>query len=141
MIEKILLTGGTGFLGQALLRHSVFKRALVLGRRKPDGCRNFISRPLDATTDYIDILSDIDIIVHTAALAHIVEKKTSQTLADYRNVNTLTTLNLAEQAAAVRGRVLRSAYLQRRASGRTADRARGRRLCRCAAAHCPKAAL
>jgi len=97
---NILLTGGSGFLGKALLRNSAFKEAIVLGRTRPSGCKNFTSRSLDASTNYSDILFDIDVIVHAAARAHVMEEESSQSLNLYRDINTLATLNLAEQASA-----------------------------------------
>ena len=98
-MSKILLTGGSGFLGTALLNHPAFSDALVVGRTPPKRNRSFLRMSLDPLSDYTDILSDIDIVVHVAARAHVMVEMLENPLKEYRNVNTFTTLNLARQAA------------------------------------------
>lgn len=99
MKSKILITGGSGFLGTALLREPSFINALTIGRTQPNQGGKFSRITLDAHTDYAHILSDIDIIVHLAARAHVMHEVSEEPLQEYRNINTLATLNLAKQAA------------------------------------------
>jgi len=99
MKSKILITGGSGFLGKALLKNPLFKDALTIGRTQPNQGGKFLCISLDGTSDYSHILSDIDIIVHVAARAHVMNEVSKDPLQEYRSINTLATLNLAEQAA------------------------------------------
>jgi UDP-glucose 4-epimerase len=97
-MPKIALTGGSGFVGTALLRNDFFKEALVVGRTRPKQCRHFSLVTLDACCDLSDTLRDIDIVVHVAARAHVMNEKSVNSLDVYRDINTLATLNLAEHA-------------------------------------------
>jgi len=99
MKSKILITGGSGFLGTALLKDPSFNDAFSMGRTQPKQIGKFLRITLDAHTDYTHILSDIDIIVHVAARAHVMDEVTENPLQEYRNINALATLNLAKQAA------------------------------------------
>jgi UDP-glucose 4-epimerase len=98
-MSKILLTGGSGFLGSALLKHPSFYGALVVGRTSPGRDIRFLPISLDPSSDYTHILSNIDILVHVAARAHVMNERSNNPLQEYRYINTLTTLNLAIQAA------------------------------------------
>ncbi len=54
---------------------------------------------IDGETKWGDMLQGIDIVVHTAARAHIMDDTVSDPLTEYRKVNVEGTLNLARQAA------------------------------------------
>lgn len=98
-MPRILLTGGNGFLGSALLEKPAFHDALVVGRTPPILNINFSPISLDKVSDYKKILSGIDILVHAAARTHIMDERSNNPLAEYLNINTHATLNLAKQAA------------------------------------------
>lgn len=98
-MPEILLTGGSGFLGRALLKHPSFHGALVVGRTSPGQGVRFSPISLGLRSDYTHILSEIDIVVHAAARAHVMDEMSDDYLEEYRNINTLATLNLAKQAA------------------------------------------
>jgi UDP-glucose 4-epimerase len=70
-----------------------------VGRTSPSQDENFFRMSLDKSSDFSEILSDIDVVVHAAARAHVMEEKCKNPLEEYRNINTFLTLNLAEQAA------------------------------------------
>lgn len=97
-MSKILLTGGSGFIGSYLLKNDYFKDALAIGRTRPENCKNFYSVDLNSEYDLKHVLNDIDIIVHAAGKAHIMNQNSSNSLDDYRKINTLATLNIAKQA-------------------------------------------
>jgi len=50
-------------------------------------------------TGWVDALLGINVVVHCAAKAHVLEKTAASSLGEFRKVNTAGTLNLAEQAA------------------------------------------
>ena len=98
-MSKILITGGSGFVGRAILQHPKFSSALTIGRTKPSSDHNFFKTSLDSETDYSEILEDKDVILHLAARAHVMSDKSNDPLREYRHINTDATLNLAVQAA------------------------------------------
>lgn len=97
-MSKILLTGGSGFIGSHLLKNNYFRDALAIGRTRPKNCKNFYSVDLNSNSDLTDILNNVDIIVHAAGKAHIMNKNSNDSLDDYKKINTFATLNLAKQA-------------------------------------------
>jgi len=97
-MSKVLLTGGSGFVGARLLQHPLFKEALTVGRTSPDKGGNFTYIPLTESSDYTEVLSDVNVVVHVAARAHMMNEIARDPLSEYRKTNTLATLNLAKQA-------------------------------------------
>ena len=100
-MTKILVTGGSGFVGTALLKHSSFSSALVIGRTKPSSRNDYVKISLDAATDYSVLLKGVDVIIHLAARAHVMDDKSNNPLEEFRFINTHATLNLAAQAAKI----------------------------------------
>lgn len=96
---KILLTGGSGFVGRALLE-KLPATTCVVGRRKPQLAYRFFQINLEETPDFSVALVDIDVIVHCAARVHVMQEESNEALNEYRKVNTTATLDLARQAAA-----------------------------------------
>jgi nucleoside-diphosphate-sugar epimerase len=109
-MKKVLLTGASGFVGQALLR-----------RLKNDGyeVRPAARRPRDSGWVELDLsgmrgafksaLANVDVVVHTAGRAHVMKDKVADSLAEFRRVNTEGTTNLAREAAT--GGVSRFVYV------------------------------
>jgi nucleoside-diphosphate-sugar epimerase len=54
---------------------------------------------INAATDWNAALAGCDVVVHLAARVHAMDDKASDPLAEFREVNTEATLNLARQAA------------------------------------------
>ncbi|EOX3354101.1 UDP-glucose 4-epimerase family protein [Vibrio cholerae] len=97
--QKILLTGATGFVGQQILRQ-LPQQARVFGRTKPARDCHFFAGELSADTDYRAALSGVDVVIHCAARAHVMNETATNAAELYQDINTHATLALAEQAAA-----------------------------------------
>ncbi|MDH1256825.1 MULTISPECIES: SDR family oxidoreductase [Pseudomonas] len=105
-VETVLVTGGSGFLGGALLRHleSCGQYTLIAALRKecaslPQSIRRFLFADLNADVDWQDALEQVDVVVHSAARVHVMDEAAVDPLAEFRRVNVDATLNLARQAA------------------------------------------
>lgn len=96
---KIVLTGGSGFLGSHLLNNKAFQEALAIGRTQPRNHRHFQIVSFDADDDLAEVFKDKEVVVHLAARAHVMNDTAKSPLNEFRHVNTEGTLNLAEKAA------------------------------------------
>lgn len=98
---KIAITGATGFIGRNLLRRLQHATVIAIGRRKPDGLAgdSFYTLPIDQHIDYSNALIDVDVVIHCAARAHVMDDEVRNPLEEYRAVNTAGTIKLAQQAA------------------------------------------
>lgn len=103
----ILVTGGTGFIGLAILKRLVNDglhdiRAAV---RRPDvvllpDVDKLVVADLAPDTDWVSALNGVEVVVHAAARVHVMQETVADPLAEFRRVNVKGTLNLARQAAA-----------------------------------------
>jgi nucleoside-diphosphate-sugar epimerase len=102
-VKKVAITGTTGFLGKALVRSLEHNRQIdvISMCRQPSHNSNI---ELDLTSDFHVEQplheQQIDVVIHCAARAHILDDKAKNPLEEYRKVNTLATVELAKQAAA-----------------------------------------
>jgi len=98
---KLILTGATGFVGKQILDKLSSFDVNVIGRSKPemDNDFTFFYGNIDADSDYGPALADGDVVIHSAARAHIMDDKSADPLTAFREVNTIGTINLAKQAA------------------------------------------
>lgn len=117
MSRTILVTGGTGFIGQALIPvlEAGNNTVRIAGHRIDQG--NFTNR---RNTGYYhldlndinslshEVLDEVDTIIHLAARVHIMDDSKSS-LEEYRRSNTVATRRLAELA--VKAGVRRFIYL------------------------------
>lgn len=102
---KVLITGGTGFVG-----------ARLVGRLRSDGGHHpvasvrsaatgmvvgtFVSGEIGPATSWQNGLTGVDVVVHCAARVHVMDDNAADPLEAFRHVNVEGTLNLARQAAA-----------------------------------------
>lgn len=93
--QKILLTGATGFVGRQILER-LPKSTHVFGRSKPEHECIFFKGELGNKTDFSQALSGVDVVIHCAARAHVMNDPETGL---YEQINTLATLSLAKQAA------------------------------------------
>lgn len=106
---RVLLTGSTGFVGQALAQRLISQKksnqqefTLSLASRKSlvlPSCNSFVVGDLAAKTNWSEALTNQHAVIHTAARAHVNKDKAIDPLAEYQKVNVDGTLNLARQSA------------------------------------------
>lgn len=104
--RSIFVTGGTGFIGTALLNGLSAKSdnqvsALVRrGGRLPAG----VSPVLPLANNFLAAemtMSGVDVVIHLAARAHVLNDTSTDPLGEFRRVNVIGTLELAKQALAM----------------------------------------
>ncbi|MFW1677445.1 UDP-glucose 4-epimerase family protein [Pontibacter sp. JAM-7] len=101
----VLLTGVSGFVGRRLA-HTLIESRKVQVRVSARNSNSSIEglapfhAELTPSFDWMLALQNCDVVVHTAARAHIMKEEVVDPLAEYRRVNVEGTLNLARQAAA-----------------------------------------
>ncbi|WP_130902149.1 SDR family oxidoreductase [Pseudomonas sp. Sample_23] len=106
MIPKsILVTGGSGFLGKAVVQRLALMGACdlivplrTLDRELPEGIKTVKISGIDGQTNW-ESLDNVDVVVHAAARVHKLHDQAADALAAFRTVNVEGTLNLARQAA------------------------------------------
>ena len=101
---KILVTGASGFMARSLLarlRATQGIQVVTLSRKKelPDVLDSSTLNQCFSTANFLDLLVGVDVVVHTAARAHVLNETAADPLAEYRKVNVDFTLNLARQCA------------------------------------------
>lgn len=98
----ILITGATGFVGNALLT-ALNKHPIRRALRKtacPPGNGDVVVGDINPNTDWSTALADINCVVHLAARTHVLIENNKNTLRAYRRINVEGTRRLAIQAAA-----------------------------------------
>jgi UDP-glucose 4-epimerase len=102
---KILVTGATGFIGSALIKYLTNTQdfsVVGLVRSKKDitsynACEFRLGELGSSNIRNIN-LSDVDLIIHTAGRAHLMNDTSTDPIEEFRRVNTYGTLDLAKLA-------------------------------------------
>ena len=104
---NILVTGGTGFIGGALLARAMGMpgcslRAAVrqTTQRLPFGVEQIVVEGLTPRAQWLPAARGCEVVVHCAGRAHVMDETAADPLQEFRLVNGEGTLNLARQAAA-----------------------------------------
>lgn len=108
MKPRLLLTGSSGFVGRAILDELLSRDEFelkVITRKAP----SFKARPvnvelvddLKSVQSWAQILDGIDVIIHAAGRAHVINELSVDPLNEFRKINVDVTLLLANQAAAM----------------------------------------
>jgi UDP-glucose 4-epimerase len=95
------ITGATGFVGNILAKTLDANVSKIYGRNKPKGFSSkfFYQGSIHQASDFTEFITGLDVIIHCAARVHVMDDVSDDPLADFREVNTSGTLNLASQAA------------------------------------------
>ncbi|WP_421219051.1 UDP-glucose 4-epimerase family protein [Aeromonas enteropelogenes] len=106
----ILLTGATGFVGGAVLTRLVQQPSLnvrTYGRREPVGLRLdstnncfHVVGELGLAVDYTSALQSVDVVIHCAAQAYMMNSSANNCADIYHDTNVDGSINLARQAIA-----------------------------------------
>lgn len=106
MRSGLLVTGGTGFLGQALVhkllvtgRHTLIAAVRRKNTDFPAEVKLESVNELGSSADWSACLQEVEVVIHCAARAHVMKEETGDPLLEYRRVNVQGTLALAGQAA------------------------------------------
>lgn len=109
--NRILLTGSSGFVGQALLTQLATDGnvSVVAPTRRPipvpsPAVANPIISSIDHATDWREALIEIDTVIHCASRVHVMKETEVDPLRAFRQINVEGTANLARQAAAAGAR-------------------------------------
>ncbi len=106
-MNRILITGANGFIGQALCKRMLADGYQVRGAVRsaaqmtalPSGVEGAMARDIDPETDWSEALDGIEGIVHLAARVHVMRERAADPLAAFREVNVEGTKCLAIAAA------------------------------------------
>ncbi|MDG1164693.1 MAG: NAD-dependent epimerase/dehydratase family protein, partial [Porticoccaceae bacterium] len=101
--KKVLVTGANGFLGRSVCEHLLLKGYDIVGAvrdssRSVARIENVLVGEIDRATNWSEALKGCDVVVHLAARAHLVRETSNDPCRDFKEVNTLGSLNLAKQA-------------------------------------------
>lgn len=105
-MKRVLVTGATGFIGQALCELLVEQGYLVraairkpLASYRPTGIEYLVVGEIGNNTKWDEALKGVDVVIHLAARVHVMHEESSDTLSKFRSVNVDGTVNLAMMAA------------------------------------------
>ena len=104
----ILVTGANGFVGRKLCQvlvdgghtvHAITRNNYNL--KNESSVKSFIIKDIRSDTQWGEALEEVDCVIHLAARVHVMADDSNDPLSEYREVNTIGTINLARQALQV----------------------------------------
>ncbi len=97
---KLLVTGASGLVGQAVVRLALQQKMDVVGQSRTQSLGDIEHYQCDihSQTDWQVALNSVDCVIHCAARVHQMTETSHSSIDAYREVNTDGTLNLARQA-------------------------------------------
>ena len=105
MAAGILVTGATGFVGAALISRlagehgyapvAAVRRDVAFG----EGVDVRLCGSLEVETDWSSVMAGVEVVIHCAARAHVLDERATDPLSEFRLVNVEGTIRLAAQAA------------------------------------------
>ena len=106
-MSKVLVTGATGFVGRLLCNRLIKKGYKVIGTIRSPEKLTLLPKEIEFSmvdeiglyTNWAKTLNEVDTIIHLAARVHVMHETSSDTLNEYRRVNTEGTKRLADMAA------------------------------------------
>ncbi|MDY6823774.1 MAG: SDR family oxidoreductase [Thermodesulfobacteriota bacterium] len=106
---QILVSGANGFIGRRTIKHLLEKSGAVIkvmpGRTQGDVLERdrridvLAPREINEETFWEDSLTGVDVVLHLAARAHVLNEPKGDSLAAFRKVNVEGSLHLGRQAA------------------------------------------
>jgi len=104
--QRVMVTGGSGFVGSAVVKRLMEQSdrydVVAVGRSgtftETDGFRFVSGLELNKADGWVAALQGVDVVVHCAARAHVMNDRSVDPLAEFRHVNVDGALGLARQA-------------------------------------------
>ena len=100
----VLVTGGSGFIGNALCEELSrlgleVRVALRSAHPRIAAVESQVVGEINGETDWSELLRNVDVVIHLAARVHVMDDQSADPLAEFRRINVDGSLNLAKQAA------------------------------------------
>ena len=95
---KVLVTGANGFLGKSITKELSRDSNEIISVTRSISNDSFAVGEINENTNWTDVLTGCDVVVHLAARVHQMHDDSPNPLLEFRRVNTEGTLNLAHQA-------------------------------------------
>ncbi|WP_042554005.1 MULTISPECIES: SDR family oxidoreductase [Pseudomonas] len=105
-MKRIMVTGGSGFVGRTLLErlhqegHELIAPSRSPLTQAPVSVVNPLVGGLAADVDWTTSLEGVSVVIHSAARVHVMNDTAADPLVEFRKANVDGTLSLARQAAA-----------------------------------------
>lgn len=104
-MSKLLVTGGSGFIGKAVCENLKKNYKINITSRQDistnlNGVKVYNINKIDINTNWFKALNAVSCVIHCAAKTHVMNNIKQNSLSSFRKINVEGTLNLAKQAAA-----------------------------------------